>query len=335
MTAQVAAFDTDPRLDIFGLILMSMADIGPSFPKSKPIFKERSRMAHTVLVTAATGKIAEYLIPQLTQSGFRVKALVHNQRGVGEIAGQGVECIVGGFFDTEAIKRAVHGVDSIVLITPATSDSVEMVNQILSEARMQGSPHVVRVSVIHASQSAPSDNARQHFFGEMAVRQSGLPWTILRPNFFMQNFLSSANTIISEGAFFYGMDQGRLGMIDVRDIADSISAILAGENHNGKTYSLTGPESVTMMHVAEALSKELESPVKYVPVKPERVASSLRTIGFDEWYARAMADYNRAYASGWGDIVTNTIFELCGHKPRSIEEFAHEIFAHLVTIPAH
>lgn len=335
LSVSTASLDNQVMWNLFGFLAFSITENLFAQSSEKTIRKEKEEMARTILVTAGTGKIAQYLIPLLSQAGVRVKALVHSQRGADEVGEHGVEPIVGDFFDDHSVRQAVQGVDSIMLITPAASDSVEMVNQVLAAAKRAESPHIVRLSVLNAAPDAPSDNARQHYYGELAVRRSGLPWTILRPNFFMQNLLASAGSIASEGKLVYGMGDGRIGMIDARDIAEAAFAVLTGGDHDGKTYSLTGPEAISMHTVAGALGNALDSNVQYTPVAPEQISATLKNYGLGDWYAQTMADYQRAYESGWGEIVTEDIPNLCAHPARSIEQFAHEIFAPAVVVTSH
>ena len=116
-------------------------------------------------------------------------------------------------------------------------------------------------------------------------------------------------------------------MIDVRDIADAAVKVLLDRNHAGRTYSLTGPASITWHTAAKAFTAALGRPVKYVPIPSEGVAEAIRKRGWGEWAAGVMRDYSAAYGSGWGDFVTEDVMKLTGHPACSIEQFAREVLA--------
>jgi len=147
----------------------------------------------------------------------------------------------------------------------------------------------------------------------------------LRPHYFMQNILGSAQSIATDGVFYQEMREARLAMIDVRDIADSATKVMIDRSHAGRTYTLTGPDSITWNTVAQAFAAALGRPVKYIPVPPEAVADSIREMGRGEWAAGVLRDYCATYGSGWGDFVTDDVQKLTGHPARSIEQFAREV----------
>jgi len=181
--------------------------------------------------------------------------------------------------------------------------------------------------VIKAAADSPTDNMRLHARTEKELKASGLPYVLLRPHFFMQNLFMSAQSIAAEGAMYLGMGEGKLGMIDVRDIVDVAVRVLGDTSHAGQTYTLTGPAAITLYEVARALSAALGRAVKYVPVPPEAVADSIRKLGWGEWFATVMQDYSAAYAKGMGDFTTDHVRKITGHQPRSIEQFAQEVLA--------
>jgi uncharacterized protein YbjT (DUF2867 family) len=285
----------------------------------------------TILVTGATGNINSLVIPQLLKRGVRLRALAHSVDKAKALSASGVEVVVGEFEDRETLDRAFKGVGRAFLITPANPRADVFAENLIAAAKRSGNPYLVRLSVLRAAEDGPTDNVRQHARAEKALKESGLPFAILRPHFFMQNFFMSAQTIASEGAFAMGFGEGRLGLIDVRDIADSAVAVLSDKGHAGKVYELTGPASVTLHEVASVFSTAMGREVRYVPVSPESVGESLRKMGMGDWFAQVMTDYSKAYAGGWGDLTTDNVRRLTGHEARSVEAFAREVLAPRLT----
>ncbi len=284
-----------------------------------------------ILVTGATGRISSLVIPQLLAAGSKVRALVHTAEKAKPLADKGVETIVGDFENTPQLQKALDGVSAVFLLTPFGEKADALARNAIAAAKKAGSPYVVRLSVIKAGPDAPTANTRSHGQTEKDLKESGLPVAFLRPHFFMQNIFSSAQSIDKEGVFYQAMGEGRLAMIDVRDIADAAARVLQDQSHAGRTYSLTGPASITWHTAAQAFSAALRKPVKYVAVTPESVAENIRKMGWGEWAAGVMHDYSAAYGSGWGDFVAEDVKKLTGHPARSIEQFAREVLVPLLS----
>ena len=99
--------------------------------------------------------------------------------------------------------------------------------------------------------------------------ESGLPYTFVTAIYFMQNTLAVAPTVASAGTIYMPMKDGKVGIIDARDVAEAVATVLTSDGHEGKSYLLTGPESISVHDVADTLSRVLGNEVKYVNVPPE------------------------------------------------------------------
>jgi uncharacterized protein YbjT (DUF2867 family) len=198
---------------------------------------------------------------------------------------------------------------------------------ITQAAKRAGVGHIIRLSAIGAAADAPTDNGKLHFKTDMEILDSGIPYTILRPNFFMQNLFMSVPTIQSQGSMYWGMGEGAIGVIDVRDIAESLAALGAFGGHHGQIYVQTGPYSLTLAEMAEVISKAIGKPVKYTAIPVEAVGEAIRGFGMGDWFAQVMMDYSRAYARGWGDFVNGNVEAITGNPARSFEQFVSEVYA--------
>jgi len=284
-------------------------------------------MAGKILVTGATGNIAGLVIPGLQAKGTSVRALVRSPEKVAPLVDAGVEVIEGDFANTEALDSAMEGIDTVLLITPPNADGIKQASNVLAAAKRAGNPRIVRISALHPTAEGPTDNSRQHFHTDSEIQASGLPYVIIRPHFFMQNIFMAAETIGADGVMYWGMGDGRIGFIDVRDIADFTLTVLTEDGHEGKIYTITGPEAISWHDVAKTLSGALGKEVTYVPVPLEAVTEAVLNMGMGEWFAGIMTDYSRAYAEGWGDNTTGDFEAVTGKPPRSIGTFVTEVFA--------
>src|SRR5260370_849510 len=125
---------------------------------------------------------------------------------------------------------------------------------------------------------------------ELYLAQSGMPFTILRPNFFMQNTLGFAGTIASEGKFYGSMKDGRAGFVDVRDVGAVAAHAVAGAGHEGKTYVVTAPETLSYTDIAQKLSAVLQSKAPSLDMRRDALIQARPGGCRPIWRARGLAE---------------------------------------------
>lgn len=286
-------------------------------------------MSKTIAVTGATGNIASLVIPALIKGGATVKALVHTASKAASLTEAGVEVIEGEFTDASATEQLMTDADSVLIIAPPNPDAVAQNSALFAAIKkVAKGAHVVRLSAIGAAADAPTANGILHHESDTELIGSGLTHTILRPHFFMQNLFMSVQTIMEQGQMYWGMGEGKLGLIDVRDIADVATAILLNGGHEGEIYTPTGPKSITFKEMAEIISKVIDKEVAYIAVSPEDVKKSIIEMGWGEWAGQVMADYAKAFSENWGDFVNDDVEKVTGNKSRSFEQFVQEVLSH-------
>ncbi len=283
-------------------------------------------MPGKILVTGATGNVGSTLIPKLIAMGATVRALVRDESKAQGLRDQGVEVVSGDLDKPETLEAAFSGVDKVFLITAPNPNQVTQARNAIAAAKRAGSTHIVRLSAgaFNTADHSPSRVTKQHAEIDAELKASGLPYTLLKPHNFMQNTLMLAQTVASDGAMYIPMKEGKLGMIDVRDIVDVAAKVLAEDGHEGKTYALTGPASISYHDVAAGLSKALGKEVKYVDVPPEAAREAMVGMGLPDWIVGALTEYNKAFSEGSGDFTTNDFEEITGHPARSYETFASD-----------
>lgn len=284
-------------------------------------------MTRTLLITGATGLVSTALIASLKNgSDLKLRALVRDPNKAPLLSAQGIEAVAGDLEDPESLAAAFDGVSDLWLLTPVGPRAPENSMNALWAAKRAGVERVVRMSAIGAAHDAPSRNGRLHALSDAELMASSLKWTILRPHFFIQNLLTSAASIASQGAFYWDLGEGKLGLIDARDIGEYAARVLmsAPEAHHGKVYTLTGPEAISMEQVAVQLSQGLDKPVRYVPVPHETARKSMLDMGMPPWLVGMLVEYGTAYAENWGNFTTPHIPELLGRPARSVRDFARD-----------
>jgi uncharacterized protein YbjT (DUF2867 family) len=282
-----------------------------------------------VLVTGATGNVGGAVLDNLGATDVDLRALTRVESKARSLRHRGIEAVVGDFLEPETLGPALEGVSTVFLLTPIHSEQVPQATNVIKAAKESGNdPRIVRLSVHQASHDAPARISRQHAEIEDELISSGLPYTLLRPQSYMQNTLMTARTVASEGRIYQPFKDGRLGMIDARDIGEVAAKVLTEEGHEGEVYTLTGPAAISFYDVAEALSEVLGKEVRYVPISLEKAKEVMLSRGIPEWRADALNEYAKAHSEGYSDFTTEDFERLTGHPATSYKKFASR-FAHV------
>jgi uncharacterized protein YbjT (DUF2867 family) len=212
-----------------------------------------------ILVTGATGNNGVELIKRLSATGAPVRGMVHKRRDDANLGLPGVEFVAADFDEPETIRRALDGVDRAFLVTNSTESAEARQLRFVELARAAGVQQIVYLSQLHAATNSPVRFLRYHAVVEDAIRSSGMMFTNLRPNLYMQGMLAFRQSIESEGRFYAAAGDARVSIVDVRDIAAVAAAALTESGHSGKRYDLTGPEALTHAEMASQLSEALRT----------------------------------------------------------------------------
>src|SRR5919107_3675495 len=278
-----------------------------------------------ILLTGATGNVGSAVLDNLGTTDGNLRALAHDELKAQSIKDRGVEAVVGDFLEPVTLVPTLQGVSTVMLITPIHPEQVTQASNVINAAKESGNdPRIVRLSVHQASHEAPSRNSRQHAQIEDELRSSGLPYTLLQPTTFMQNTLVTARTVASEGRIYQPFKNGKLGMIDARDIGEVAAKVLTEEGHEGKGYTLTGPAAISFYDVAEALSEVVGKEVSYINVSLEKAKEAMLNKGIPEWRADVLNEYAKAHSEGYSDFTTGDFEKLTGHRATSYKKFASD-----------
>jgi uncharacterized protein YbjT (DUF2867 family) len=277
-----------------------------------------------ILVTGSTGKVGLALIDALSAAGAPFKALAHSDASAQSLAAKGVQAVRGDLGDRVAYRAALGGVDRLFLLSSAPHGS-ELELPAIQDAKAAGVRHVVKLSALGTEADSSNPLFREHARVERALEESGLAFTILRPTFFMQNWVAFYSHAIKAGQPVYAnAGSARLGWIDTRDIAAAAAAALTGAGHEGRIYDLTGPATFSYAEVAEKLSTLLDRKVAYVAVPDAAAYQAMTGMGMDPWYAYGMVVLNQGVRRGQADVTTGTVELVTGKPPRALGAFLQE-----------
>ena len=165
---------------------------------------------------------------------------------------------------------------------------------------------------------------RYHAVVEDAILSSGIAFTHLRPNLYMQGLLGFRTSIATEGRFFASAGDARVSIVDVRDIAAIAAAALTQEGHVGRTYDITGPEALTHAQMASVFTRVLAKPVSYVDLPEAAMRNGLLHFGLPEWQADGLIEDYAHYRRGEAAEVSTAVEDVTGQPPHSFREFVQD-----------
>lgn len=276
-----------------------------------------------ILVTGATGNSGSEIVKQFSAAGVPVKALVRNPEKAAAISLPGVEIVKGDLSQPETVESALVGVDKVVMVSPYHPDLVMLERNLIAAAQQVNIGHVIKFSVLGADPNAKGTIFYWHGQTEKDLEASGVPYTHLRPNAFMQGLLGFAGSIAQGGIYMPAAD-AKISWVDIRDIAAVAVKVATESGHEGKIYTITGPEALTYDEVAAKLSAAIGKPVNYVNVSPQDLKQSLLGFGLPEWMIDGINDLYEAYRAGVGATVTDTVKTVGKKDPISFDQFARD-----------
>jgi uncharacterized protein YbjT (DUF2867 family) len=278
-----------------------------------------------ILVTGSTGTSGREIIGELQRLGATdVRVLVRYPSRASFIREAGFETVGADFDRPETLDAALAGVERALLLTPPSPKTFGQQRDFIEAAKRAGTRHVVKFSAIGADASAPEGFGKWHGQAEDYLKESGLAWTMLQPNFFMQNLLGQARQIASEGRIYQPVGEARASFIDVRDIAAVAARTLLEDGHEGAAYVLTGPEALSYYDVAAKLSAAAGREITYVPVSPEQFRQGALAAGLPEWLVSALERLNENLAAGRAAVVTDCVRAVGKKEPTAFDQFARD-----------
>jgi uncharacterized protein YbjT (DUF2867 family) len=270
-----------------------------------------------ILVTGATGTVGTEVVKALAGRGQRFRA-GYRTRPQNVPAGQ--EAVQLDFEKPETLGPALSGVDTVFLLSSTVAPEAAAVRA----AKAAGVRRIVKLSVMRSAREEFTF-ARWHRAAERAVEESGLQWTFLRPNGFMQNVVNYMGaTIKGQGAFYTSAPDAPIAHIDARDIGAAAARVLSEPGHEGKAYEMSGPAALTYNEIAAVLTRVLGREIRCVGLSDEDYRAGAIGAGMPEAYADALVDLGRFYRSGRAAEVTPDVRPLLGRDLIAFDKFAQD-----------
>ncbi|MCX4096453.1 NAD(P)H-binding protein [Nocardia sp. alder85J] len=271
-------------------------------------------------MTGATGTVGRALVEQLRAADLPVRAVTRRPEQAGLPAG--VEVVRADLDEPDSLTPALAGADAVFLLSTGP-DLARHDAHVAKAAAAAGAGRIVKLSSGRSGDPAATDPIPNwHRAGEQAVRDSGVPWTIVRPLGFMANALHWAPTIRDRDTVYAPYGQGRIAVIAPEDIAAVAVRALTEPGHLGRTYTLSGPQPLSPGEQTEILAEVLGRPLHYVETSPEQARTALVHFGVDAEMADAIMALRATALESFTSIVHPTVEQVTGRPARGFARWA-------------
>lgn len=279
-------------------------------------------MSNTILVTGSTGNVGSQVVQQLIASGVTPRVAVRSISKAESLKKAGAEPVEMDLDRPETVQSALTGVDKVFLVSPFVPNMVELTAILIEAAKRANVQQIVKLSALAQPGIALS---KWHLEMENAIASSGISFTFLRPNGFMQNFVNAmAETIKSDNAFYLNAGDGKVSFVDTRDIASVAVAALITSGHEGQSYTITGSQALSHAESASILSQVLGRTINYVDVPEDVVRQGMQGAGMPEPTVNALLELYAIYKAGQAATVSPVVEQVTGKQPISFEQFAKD-----------
>jgi len=278
-------------------------------------------MMGKILVTGATGNIGSFVVKELVQLGCSVKAAVRNMKK-DNFPNPLVEAVIFDFTDPSTFPHALSGVDKLFLVRPPQlANPAKDMKPFLSAVKEKGIKHIVFVSLMGVEKNPVVPHRKI----ENMIIEFNLPYTFLRPSFFMQNLNTThLDDIKLRDELYMPVGKAKTSFIDTRDIAAAAAVCLTGKGHIGKAYTLTGNEALDYYEVENILTDVLQRKIRYKKPNAWNFRRTIIKRGIDVKFANVMTMLYLATSFGTAAKVTTDTMQLLGRQPISFRKYAED-----------
>jgi uncharacterized protein YbjT (DUF2867 family) len=278
-----------------------------------------------VLVTGATGNVGSAVVGELLKRGAEVRALIRKPDADHKLPAS-VEVAIGDLLDPVSVEESMKGVDKLFLLNAVTADELTQALITFGLAKRLKLKHMTYLSVFKVEQFRDVPHFASKLAVESALREFGVPHTILRPGYYIQNDATLTDALTGPGIYPIPLGTAGIAAVDLRDIAEAAAITLTEDEHDGQTYDLVGPALIDGPGNAEVWGKLLGKEIKYTGHDFDQWEQTMRD-KMPAWMAfdlRMMFQgyFDRGFASTETEVARIT--KLFGRAPRSYEDFAAE-----------
>lgn len=280
-----------------------------------------------VLVLGASGRLGPHVVRALVDRGISVRAVARDADRARTVLPDAVGVVSTDVTDggDTTLDVELEAADATLLLTPHGPDMAAVQNAVIDRAARTGT-RVVKVSGTSAGIGPTGPDAcRQHHESEQYLADSGLAWSVVRPNGFMQTLIvAMARTTREKGIIANPLGSAGISLVDCADVGRAAAAVLTDPTKDGRRWVLTGPAAPTYAEIAATIRAETGTDPAVVEVTPEQAGQAARAGGASPWEADHLVEMLAMFRTGASEYVTDDVAELTGTAPRSVTDFVRD-----------
>jgi NAD(P)H dehydrogenase (quinone) len=281
-----------------------------------------------IAVTGATGNLGYHVVNGLMEKlpSQDVIAVVRDGTKAAGLAQRGAVVRVAAYGDPDALKKAFAGIEKVLLISSSeVGKRFRQHQNVIEAANAAGVQHIVYTSAPKATTTAlivaPEHKATEEF-----IYQYGMPYTIVRNNWYTENYVRQIETARKTGVIVAAVGKGRVASASRADFAAGAIAVLLGQGHDGKVYEFGGDYAWDYEELARTVGDIIRKPVVYRSVDPQTLVRMLKDAGQDERIAGFTAALDSNIAAGLLAEVTGQLSALIGRPTTPLREGLADAF---------
>lgn len=273
-----------------------------------------------ILITGSSGSVGKAVLQEAIRKESKVRAMYRSKQEAAK-APSGCEAVLADYADKQSLRKALDGVDSVYVVCSPIPQLVELESNMLYACKEAGVKHLVLNSALGAG-DYPKSFPGWHRKVEDKLESTGMSYTILRPNGFLQNIVTyNSPSIRAQGAFYAAMGDAKVSYLDVGDIAVVAAKSLHGGAHAGKTYELNGPEAISNQELAMRISRVTGRTVNYVDMPESAQRESMLGMGMPEWQVTALLELQQYYKQGGAARTDGLLESLIERAPVTLDQY--------------
>jgi NAD(P)H dehydrogenase (quinone) len=274
-------------------------------------------------LTGSTGALGSLVVQHLLALNVPAASIVALARSEAKAAGlkaRGLQVRIGDYGNKASLESAFKGVDRLLLVSGSEVGQRSAQHQaVIEAAKTAGVKLIVYTSISHADKSS-NPLAPEHKATEAALKASGLPFVILRDNWYTENYVDDVRQAKDSGVIVAAVGAGKVASASRSDYAEAAARVLVGQGHEGKIYELTGSEAWDYRELAKTAAELLGRPVVFKNLTAVERSGGLVALGLPEGTASFVTSLDQAIEAGTLAAVSNDLEKLLGRKPRSLKE---------------
>lgn len=251
----------------------------------------------TIAITGATGQLGRLVINKLKEkvSPSEIIALARNTAKASDL---GVTVREANYEKPATLEQALSGVETLLLISSSeVGKRATQHRNVIKAAKNTGVKRIVYTSLLHAD-SSPLSLAEEHRATEAELKESGIPYTILRNGWYSENYAGSIPGALAGGAFIGSAGEGKISSATRPDFAEAAVVVLTGEGHEGKIYELAGDDAYTLSDLAAEVTRQTGKTIPYKNLSEADYADALTGFGLPDGLAQAIAGWDTDASQG-------------------------------------